>query len=109
MSDVLDGLEVFPERMRENLQVGGGLAFSQNVLLALVDAGMSRAEGFALVQAAAATAWDEGASFEDLVAADPRVREMIGDRVNELFDPSLALRNLDVVFDRLEKVEVREA
>jgi hypothetical protein len=36
------------------------------------------------------------------------VRELIGDRVNELFDPSLALRNLDVVFDRLEKVEVRE-
>jgi hypothetical protein len=61
------------------------------------------------VQAASATAWDEGASFGDLVAADPRVREMIGDRVNELFDPSLALRNLDVVFDRLEKVEVREA
>jgi adenylosuccinate lyase len=109
MSDVLDGLEVFPERMRENLQVGGGLAFSQNVLLALVDAGMSRDEAYALVQAAAATAWDEGASFGDLVAADPRVREMIGDRVNELFDPALALRNLDVVFDRLEKVEVREA
>jgi adenylosuccinate lyase len=109
MSEVLDGLEVFPDRMRENLQVGGGLAFSQNVLLALVDAGMSRDEAYALVQAAAATAWDEGESFEDLVAADPRVREMIGDRVNQLFDPSLALRNLDVVFDRLEKVEVREA
>jgi len=109
MSEVLDGLEVFPERMRENLQVGGGLAFSQNVLLALVDAGMSRDEAYALVQAAAATAWDEGASFGDLMAVDPRVREMIGDRVNELFDPARALRNLDVVFDRLEKVEVGEA
>jgi adenylosuccinate lyase len=109
MSEVLDGLEVFPDRMRENLQVGGGLAFSQNVLLALVDAGMSRDEAYALVQAAAATAWDEGESFEDLVGADPRVRETIGDRVNDLFDPARALRNLDVVFDRLEKVEVGEA
>ena len=43
------------------------------------------------------------------MAADPRVRETIGDRVNDLFDPARALRNLDVVFDRLEKVEVREA
>jgi adenylosuccinate lyase len=109
MTEVLDGLEVYPERMRENLQVGGGLAFSQNVLLALVDAGMPRDEAYAIVQSAAATAWDEGASFRDLVAADPRVAERIGDRLDELFDTGRALRNLDVVFDRLEKVGVREA
>jgi adenylosuccinate lyase len=108
MTEVLDGLLIHPERMRENLQVGGGLAFSQSVLLALVDAGLPRDEAYTIVQAAAATAWDEDASFRDLVAADPRVRERIGDRLGELFDPSGALRNLDVVFDRLEKVEVRE-
>jgi adenylosuccinate lyase len=105
---VLDGLVIHPERMRENLQVGGGLAFSQNVLLALVDAGLPRDEAYAIVQHAAATAWDEGASFRELVAADPRVSERIGGRLDELFDPSTALRNLDVVFDRLEKVEVRQ-
>jgi adenylosuccinate lyase len=108
MTEVLDGLLIHPERMRENLQVGGGLAFSQNVLLALVDAGLPRDEAYTIVQAAAASAWDEDASFRKLVAADPRVRERIGDRLGELFDPSGALRNLDVVFDRLEKVEVRE-
>ena len=108
MTEVLDGLLIHPERMRENLQVGGGLAFSQNVLLALVDAGLPRDEAYTIVQAAAASAWDEDASFRELVAADPRVRERIGDRLGELFDPSGALRNLDVVFDRLEKVEVRE-
>jgi adenylosuccinate lyase len=108
MTEVLGGLVIHPERMRENLQVGGGLAFSQNVLLALVDAGLPRDEAYAIVQAAAATAWDDGASFRELVAADPRVLERIGGRLDELFDPSAALRNLDVVFDRLEKVEVRQ-
>jgi adenylosuccinate lyase len=109
MTVVLDGLAINPERMRENLQVGDGLAFSQNVLLALVDAGLPREEAYAIVQGAAATAWDDGASFRELVVADPRVDERIGEVLDELFDPSTALRNLDVVFDRLEKVEVREA
>jgi adenylosuccinate lyase len=108
MTEVLDGLVIYPERMGENLQVGGGLAFSQNVLLALVDAGLPRDEAYAIVQDAAATAWDDDASFRDLVASDPRVRERLGERLDELFDPAAALRNLDVVFDRLEKVEVRQ-
>ena len=108
MTEVLDGLVIYPERMRENLQVGGGLAFSQNVLLALVDAGLPRDEAYAIVQDAAAKAWDDDASFRELVASDPRVRERLGERLAELFDPAAALRNLDVVFDRLEKVEVRQ-
>jgi len=108
MTEVLDGLVIYPERMRENLQVAGGLAFSQNVLLALVDAGLPRDEAYAIVQDAAATAWDDDASFRELVTSDPRVRERLGERLDELFDPAAALRNLDVVFDRLEKVEVRQ-
>ena len=108
MIAVLEGLEVYPKRMRGNLQVGGGLAFSQNVLLALVDSGLARDEAYAIVQTGAAAAWDEGASFRDRLAEDARVRERIGDRLDELFDPAAALRNLDVVFDRLEKIEVRE-
>jgi adenylosuccinate lyase len=105
MLEVLEGLEVYPERMRENLMVGGGLAYSQNVLLALIDAGMPRDQAYDWVQSAAAGAWDRGTSFRDLVAG--QLGEMLGDRVDDLFDPAQALRNLDVVFDRLEKVEVR--
>ncbi|HKE54726.1 MAG TPA: adenylosuccinate lyase [Actinomycetota bacterium] len=108
MTAVLETLEIHPERMRSNLEVGGGLAFSQNVLLALVDAGMTRNDAYAIVQAAAARAWDEDVSFRDVLGGDDRVRELIGGRMDELFDPTSALRNLDVVFDRLEKVEVRE-
>jgi len=105
-TEVLEGLQVFPERMRENLLVGGGLAYSQNVLLALVEAGMSRDAAYAVVQSAAAGAWDDGVDFRDRLASDAEVTTRI--TLDELFDPRRALRNLDVVFDRLEKVEVRE-
>jgi adenylosuccinate lyase len=104
LTEVLAGLRVFPDRMRANLDVGGGLAFSQNVLLALVDEGLPRDEAYEIVQAAAARAWDEGASFRDVVASNPEVEARVGDRLGELFDPARALRNLDVVFDRLEKL-----
>ena len=107
LAEVLDGLRVFPDRMRANLDAGGGLAYSQNVLLALVDAGMSRESAYAIVQAAAASAWDSGASFREEISADAEVRARVApERLAELFDPARALRNLDVVFDRLEKVVV---
>ncbi|HYZ14048.1 MAG TPA: adenylosuccinate lyase [Actinomycetota bacterium] len=104
--EILEGLVVFPQRMRENLDVGGGLAYSQNVLLALVDSGMSRNEAYTIVQRAAASAWDDGAPFRETIASDTEVRERIRGSLDELFDPLRALRYLDVVFDRLEKVEV---
>jgi adenylosuccinate lyase len=103
-TEVLDGLRVFPERMRENLEVGGGLAYSQNVLLALVEAGLARDEAYRIVQSAAARAWDERGSFRRELAANPEVTSRVD--LEPLFDPSRSLRNLDVVFDRLEKVEV---
>jgi adenylosuccinate lyase len=109
LTDVLSGLHVSAERMRENLDVGGGLAFSQNVLLALVDAGMARDDAYEIVQRAAATAWDTGASFREQVATDDAVRERLDDaRLEQLFDPMRALRNLDVVFDRLQKIDVTD-
>jgi adenylosuccinate lyase len=93
--------------MQENLDAGGGLVYSQGVLLALVDAGLSRDDAYVIVQAAAAKAWDEGASFRTSIAQDPQVREAVdGDTVAGLFDPLRYLRNLDGVFDRLEKLEV---
>ena len=53
MTKVLDGLEVRPERMIANSQVGGGVVFSQRVLLALVESGMSREDAYLVVQKAA--------------------------------------------------------
>jgi adenylosuccinate lyase len=106
---VLDGLRVFPERMRENLDEGGGLAYSQTVLLALVGAGLSRDAAYGIVQGAAAAAWDAGVSFRGTIAADPRVTMLLTPpEIDALFDPSRFMRNLDVVFDRVAKLTVSE-
>jgi adenylosuccinate lyase len=107
---VVEGLEVFPDRMREHVMSHGGIAFSQAALLALVDAGWNRADAYAVVQRAAAAAWDRGASFRDALAADDRVRAALGDDgLDALFDPDRFLRNLDGIFRRLEKVPAEEA
>ena len=105
LTEVLDGLEVFPERMRENLNAGGGLVYSQGVLLALVERGMPRDEAYRVVQAAAAAAWDEGKDFRAELAANPDVARLLrAANLDALFDPAGYLRNLDVVFDRLAKL-----
>ena len=107
---VLDGLIVFPDRMRENLEMGGGLVYSQAVLLELVGAGLSREEAYALVQSAAARAWDEGMSFREVLEADPEVgRRLFSATLDSLFDPRRSLVNLGGVFDKLEKLPVESA
>jgi adenylosuccinate lyase len=109
LTEVLAGLRVYPERMRANLDAGGGLAFSQAVLLALVEAGRSRDEAYAAVQRAAAAAWDEGGSFRVRLAEEPAVAETLTPgELEALFDPARYLRNLDGVFDRLTKLPVHE-
>ena len=107
---VLDGLVVFPAQMEAHVWSRGGIAFSQSVLLALVDAGMPRDDAYRIVQRAAAAAWDEDASFRGAIEADPEVRAGIDDaRLAELFDPRRFLRNLGGVFEKLEKLPVEGA
>jgi len=105
LTRVVDGLVVFPDRMRENLELHGGIAYSQSVLLALVAAGLARDEAYRIVQRSAAAAWDHGESFRDAVTADPQVRAALDDAaLAELFDPARFLRNLGQMFERLEKL-----
>jgi adenylosuccinate lyase len=104
---VLEGLRVFPERMRANLDAGGGVVYSQAVLLALVRAGLPRDEAYALVQAAATEAWDRGASFREALEDDARITERLdAGTIDDLFDPARWLANLGRVFERLEKLPV---
>ncbi len=107
---VLDGLVVFPDRMAAQVWSHGGIAFSQSVLLALVDAGMPRDDAYGIVQRAAAAAWDHDVSFRETIEADPDVRASLDDAViAELFDPQRSLRNLGGVFEKLEKLPVEGA
>jgi adenylosuccinate lyase len=109
MTDVLEGLQVFPQRMQANLDADGGLVHSQSVLLALVDAGMPRDEAYRIVQRAAADAWDRGLDFRSTLRTNDEVtRALSAHALDELFDPRRFLRNLAGVFERLEKLPAEE-
>ena len=102
MSDIVEGLTVDRDRMRANLYRGGGMVFSQRVLLALVDKGMNRNEAYRVVQRAALSALDGGQEFRTLVGQAPEVRERLTtDELAELFDPAYYLRHVDLAFKRL--------
>jgi adenylosuccinate lyase len=104
MRRLLTGLVVFPERMLANLESGHGLVFSQPVLLALVQSGLSRDEAYRIVQDNAMRAWDRGCSFRSLLEADPRV-EVGADVLDAAFDVRRSLRHIPRVFDALGAVE----
>jgi adenylosuccinate lyase len=104
---VVRDMKVFPDRMQENMLAGGGLVFSQQVLLALVEKGMARDQAYHVVQGSAAAAWDLGADFRDELRKSEKVRGLIDEReLDALFRPRLD--HLDGVFARLEKLEVSE-
>jgi len=101
LADVLAGLYVDPARMRENLDAGGGLVFSQRVLLALTDAGLARDDAYRIVQSHALRAADGGAAFRDALAADPEVASRLpGERLAACFDLDPFFRNVDAIFAR---------
>jgi adenylosuccinate lyase len=104
MTGLIDGLVVSPERMRENLDATHGLVYSQRVLLALIDEGLSRDEAYAMVQGAAAEVWERRGAFADAIAAAVEGK-LDPSRLTPLFDPRWFVRNLDGVFTRLEKLE----
>jgi adenylosuccinate lyase len=102
MAKVLRGLEVRPERMLRNLDVGGGVVFSQRVLLALVDSGMSREDAYLIVQKAAMRAMDgDEAGFRKLLEKDTEVMSRIGTKLDDAFDPWAGLEHTDLAYDRL--------
>jgi adenylosuccinate lyase len=102
MAKVLRGLEVRPERMLRNLQFAGGVVFSQRVLLALVDSGMSREDAYLVVQRSAMKALGEdGSSFREMLEKDKDVMSRIGTRMEEVFDPWKGLEHTELAYERL--------
>jgi adenylosuccinate lyase len=99
---VLDGLEVDPARMAENLEASHGLVYSQRVLLRLTDAGLARQVAYEIVQRNAMRAWRERRPFLELLAADPEVTgHLTPDELKACFDPAWYTRNVDAVFARV--------
>ena len=103
---LVEGLVVRPERMRRNLESSHGLFFSQRVLLALVESGLTRDEAYRLVQRHALRAWDEEQDFRELVRADRAVAGRVD--LDAAFDLNAYTRHLDTVFERLRSLVRKE-
>jgi adenylosuccinate lyase len=102
LAGVIDKLVVYPERMRENLERGGGLVHSQQVLLALTQKGLSREDAYRLVQKNAMRAFRGEGSFMAFLKADPEVSAALTPvELDALFDLRLHLRNVDAIFARV--------
>lgn len=100
--EVLEGLRVYPDRMRHNLELTGGLVFSESVLLALIGKGLSREDAYRLVQRHAMKAWESGEPFKPLLLADSEIRRHLSPgEVENCFDLGYHLRHLDDIFARV--------
>jgi adenylosuccinate lyase len=104
MRRLLSGLQVFPDRMRENLDASHGLVFSQPVLLALVQSGLSRDESYRIVQDNAMRAWDESRSFRALLDADARVA-VDPAILDQAFDVERSLQYVPLVFEQMTAID----
>jgi len=101
LTEIVGGLTIHPEAMRRNLESGGGLVFSQRVLLALTEAGLPRDTAYAIVQEHAVASLDRGAPFRAGLEADPRVAAVLdGPALAGCFTLEPALRHVDALFAR---------
>lgn len=99
---VVDGLLVYPERMRANIERTQGLVFSQVLLLALAETGLSREAAYALVQEAAMGIWAGDRQFLSAVLASEGIVKALGEaRIRACFDLDHQLRNVDAIFARV--------
>jgi adenylosuccinate lyase len=99
---VMDRLTVYPDHMRENLERSYGLMFSQRVLLALIEKGLSRQDAYAIVQRNAMASWRSRTPFLDLLREDPDVlRHLPESELGGLFDYAFYLKNIGATFERL--------
>ena len=103
---IVEGLLVYPERMRRNLDSSHGLVFSHRLLLALVDAGLPRDDAYRLVQRHAMRAWQEETDFAELVRGDPEINSRVD--LDAVFDLEATVRHVDTVFDRLHALDQKE-
>ena len=102
LAGVVENLVVSPESLEKNLNQLGGLIFSQRVLIALTQAGLSREVSYDIVQRNALKVWEEGADFLMELKHDPQVMDyMKEDELVKLFDIGYHTKNVDIIFNRV--------
>jgi adenylosuccinate lyase len=102
MTDIVSGMRIFPDNMMRNLESTGGLVFSGQLLLDLVEAGAPRDDAYKWVQEHAMSAWEGGATFRDRVAGDARLTKYLkAEGVARAFDLRRQLHAVDDIFARV--------
>src|SRR3989338_8780868 len=98
---VMDGLVVFPQNMRRNIDKSFGLTFSQSLLLALTAKGLTREEAYKIVQTAAMKARNAGRNMkEEILESRDAVKYLAKDEIEKIFDIRNHLKNINVIFRR---------
>ena len=103
ITGLVKNLLVYPENMKRNMNVYGGVIFSQRVLLTLVEKGMNREEAYSVVQECAMRAWNKiDGDFRKLISQDETVTKTLSPaEIDACFDPNHHLKNLDEIYQRL--------
>ena len=102
-TELVKKLLIYPENMKRNMNVYGGVIFSQRVLLALVEKGMMREDAYKIVQSSAHQAWNQpNGNFQDLISQNEQIKSYLSDaEITACFDPKHHLKHLDDVYQRL--------
>ncbi|WP_339197742.1 adenylosuccinate lyase [Aeribacillus sp. FSL K6-8210] len=99
--NIVKNLTVFPENMKRNMEKTLGLIYSQRVLLALINKGMTREEAYDLVQPKAMEAWERQVPFRELIEAEKQITtELSKEEIDDCFDYNYHLKNVDYIFKR---------
>lgn len=100
-SAMIESLAVYPQHMMKNIELTGGLVFSQALLLHLANSGMSRENAYALVQTEAMKSINEGADFQSLILSNSEIRDALGkDEIQAIFSYDRYLKNVDHILRR---------
>ena len=102
MTGILAGIQVYPQRMKENIGKSYGLFCSQRVMIRLTENGMSREDAYAVVQARAMEAWKEKVPYKDLLKKDKIITKYLSDAdIESLFDMDYYTKNIDFIYKRV--------
>jgi adenylosuccinate lyase len=100
--NIVKNLTVFPENMKRNMDRTFGLIYSQRVLLALIDAGLSREEAYDTVQPKAMEAWEKQTSFKEIVMKEEKITSKLSQaQIDDCFDYNYHLSQVDTIFERV--------
>jgi len=102
LTGIIKKLVIYPERMQSNLNRLKGLVYSQQILLALAESGVTREDAYELVQKQAMRVWKSDKDFQSLILEDDRICDTLGpEKIKEIFDVSYHLKYISAIFDRV--------